>query len=285
MEEAGVSMVSVGIFSWASVEPRAGRVRLRLVRRGDGPAGRRRRRGLPGHHDGLAAALAHPRCTRRCCPYGRTARGSTPGARQHYCPSSPVYRELRRAAGRAGRRRATAAIRRWRCGTSATSTAATSGLLLRRVRGGLPALAARPVRRGRRAQRGVVDRVLVAAVRRLRGGAAAALAADRSPTRRSSWTSPGSPPTRCWPATWPRRRCCDRRHPGRAGHDQLLGRAAKPVDPCTWAPHQDVVSLRLLPRSATIRTRTCRGRLRLRPDALAARRAAVDADGAGARAR
>ena len=32
MQEAGVTMVTVGIFSWARLEPRPGRLRLRLVR-------------------------------------------------------------------------------------------------------------------------------------------------------------------------------------------------------------------------------------------------------------
>ena len=42
MREAGVNLVSVGIFSWALLEPRRGRVRLRLARPGARPAARRR---------------------------------------------------------------------------------------------------------------------------------------------------------------------------------------------------------------------------------------------------
>ncbi|MGH3379605.1 MAG: beta-galactosidase [Actinoallomurus sp.] len=91
MKEAGVSLVSVGIFSWASVEPRPGeydfgwldRVMDRLA------------------SGGVAACLATmtasppPWLTTRH-PEMLTVRadGRTiwPGGRQHYCPSSPVYR-------------------------------------------------------------------------------------------------------------------------------------------------------------------------------------------------
>ncbi|MCO5997311.1 beta-galactosidase [Actinoallomurus rhizosphaericola] len=92
MREAGVSLVSVGIFSWASVEPRPGeydfgwldRVLDRLA------------------EGGVAACLATmtaspPPWLTTLHPEMLTVRadGSTisPGGRQHYCPSSPVYRE------------------------------------------------------------------------------------------------------------------------------------------------------------------------------------------------
>jgi beta-galactosidase len=92
MKEAGVSLVSVGIFSWASVEPRPGeydfgwldQVMDRLA------AG------------GVAVCLATmtasppPWLTTRH-PEMLTVRADGrviwPGGRQHYCPSSPVYRE------------------------------------------------------------------------------------------------------------------------------------------------------------------------------------------------
>jgi beta-galactosidase len=92
MKEAGVSLVSVGIFSWASVEPRPreydfGWLDQVMDRLASG---------------GVAACLATmtasppPWLTTRH-PEMLTVRadGSTiwPGGRQHYCPSSPVYRE------------------------------------------------------------------------------------------------------------------------------------------------------------------------------------------------
>ena len=124
MREAGVDLVTLGVFSWALLEPRAGRVRLRLARRGrwtccTRPASRstspppppRRRRGSRGAPGDAAG------------PPDGTA--LWPGSRQAWCPSSPVFREH---ALRAGRRSpsATATTRRWPCGTSTTSTAATS---------------------------------------------------------------------------------------------------------------------------------------------------------------
>jgi beta-galactosidase len=92
MREAGVSLVSVGIFSWASAEPRPGEYDFGwLDRVMDRLAG-----------GGVAACLATmtasppPWLTTRH-PEILTVRadGSTiwPGGRQHYCPSSPVYRE------------------------------------------------------------------------------------------------------------------------------------------------------------------------------------------------
>ncbi|WP_202125780.1 beta-galactosidase [Actinomadura physcomitrii] len=92
MKEAGVCLVSVGIFSWASVEPRPGRYDFGWLdqvmdRLADG---------------GVAACLATmtasppPWLTARH-PEILTVRADgrtiSPGGRQHYCPSSPVYRE------------------------------------------------------------------------------------------------------------------------------------------------------------------------------------------------
>ncbi|GAA0322005.1 beta-galactosidase [Actinoallomurus spadix] len=92
MREAGVSLVSVGIFSWASVEPRPGEYAFGwldrvLDRLADG---------------GVAACLATmtaspPPWLTASHPEMLTVRADgstiTPGGRQHYCPSSPVYRE------------------------------------------------------------------------------------------------------------------------------------------------------------------------------------------------
>jgi beta-galactosidase len=95
MREAGVNLVSVGIFSWSRLEPASGRFDfgwldrvLDLLHRG-------------GVQANLATATASP-------PPWLThqhpemlpvlADGATlwPGARQHYCPSSPVYRDAAR---------------------------------------------------------------------------------------------------------------------------------------------------------------------------------------------
>jgi beta-galactosidase len=104
MREAGVSLVSVGIFSWASVEPRPGeydfgwldRVMDRLAAGGVAVC--------------LATMTASPPpwlTTRHPETLTVRADGRTiwPGGRQHYCPSSPVYREHAvRLAGRVAER-------------------------------------------------------------------------------------------------------------------------------------------------------------------------------------
>jgi beta-galactosidase len=104
MAEAGVSLVSVGIFSWASVQPRPGGYDFgwfdQVI---DGLAG-------AGIGVSLATMTASPPpwLTHRYPQIlPRRADGTRlwPGARQHYCPSSPEYREhaadlVERLAGR-----------------------------------------------------------------------------------------------------------------------------------------------------------------------------------------
>lgn len=92
MAEAGVSLVSVGIFAWAQVEPRPGdydfgwfdRVLDHLAEAGIGAS--------------LATMTASPppwlsRLHPEVLPTRADGVRLWPGARQHYCPSSPVYRE------------------------------------------------------------------------------------------------------------------------------------------------------------------------------------------------
>ncbi|HSK97868.1 MAG TPA: beta-galactosidase [Euzebyales bacterium] len=104
MREAGVTMVTVGVFSWALLEPAPGRYELDWL--GDV---------LDGLHDaGIAADLATgtaspPPWFSRAHPESLpvTADGTRlwPGGRQAWCPSSPVYREAATAlAGALARR-------------------------------------------------------------------------------------------------------------------------------------------------------------------------------------
>ncbi|MFU8854499.1 beta-galactosidase [Micromonospora sp. SL1-18] len=92
MVDAGVSLVSVGIFSWASVEPRPGtyefdwfdRVMDNLAEAGIGAS--------------LATMTASPppwlsRHHPQVLPERIDGVRLWPGGRQQYCPSSPVYRE------------------------------------------------------------------------------------------------------------------------------------------------------------------------------------------------
>ncbi|MFE9654932.1 beta-galactosidase [Micromonospora sp. NPDC006431] len=92
MVDAGVSLVSVGIFSWASVQPRPGtyefgwfdRVMDNLAKAGIGAS--------------LATMTASPppwlsRHHPEVLPERVDGVRLWPGGRQQYCPSSPVYRE------------------------------------------------------------------------------------------------------------------------------------------------------------------------------------------------
>ncbi|HEY3502667.1 MAG TPA: beta-galactosidase [Actinocatenispora sp.] len=92
MADAGVSMVTAGIFSWAEVEPEPGRYDFGYFDRVmDGLA-----------ETGVAACLATmtasppPWLAHRypeTLPLGADGTILSPGGRQHFCPSSPVYRE------------------------------------------------------------------------------------------------------------------------------------------------------------------------------------------------
>ncbi|HEY2671467.1 MAG TPA: beta-galactosidase [Rugosimonospora sp.] len=92
MVEAGVSLVSVGIFSWASVEPREGEYDFGWFDEVmDNLAG-------AGIDASLATMTASPppwlsHRYPQVLPERADGTRLWPGARQHYCPSSPVYRE------------------------------------------------------------------------------------------------------------------------------------------------------------------------------------------------
>jgi len=91
MVEAGVSMVTVGVFSWALLEPSAGEYEFGWLDRVMDL--------LAEHHIGvdLATATASPppwfsRRYPESLPVSREGHLLWPGARQAYCPSSPDYR-------------------------------------------------------------------------------------------------------------------------------------------------------------------------------------------------
>ncbi|MEU8794465.1 beta-galactosidase [Streptomyces sp. NPDC048643] len=104
MREAGVTMVSVGIFSWALLEPSEGTFDFsRMDRLLD-----------LLEENGIAADLATPtaappawffRSHPEALPVDQDGRLLTYGSRQTFCPSSPAYREAAlRIAGRLGER-------------------------------------------------------------------------------------------------------------------------------------------------------------------------------------
>ncbi|MFF4535040.1 beta-galactosidase [Streptomyces aureus] len=91
MREAGVTMVSVGIFAWALVEPSEGVYDFGRMDRILGLL----------HDNGIAADLATPtaappawffRAHPEALPVDRDGRTLTYGSRQTFCPSSPAYR-------------------------------------------------------------------------------------------------------------------------------------------------------------------------------------------------
>ena len=161
---------------------RQGRVRLRLARRGHGPPARRRHRRRPRHRDGDPTAVA-PTAYPETLPVDRDGHTLWPGSRQAWCPTVAALPRARPRPHRPARRAATTTTRRWRCGTSRTSTRCHN----------LPcycdtcAGAFRRWLRERYAtstpQRRLGHRVLEPALHRLGRGAAAAADDDASPTR------------------------------------------------------------------------------------------------------
>jgi beta-galactosidase len=106
MKEAGVSLVSLGIFAWAKVEPRPGEYDFswfdRTMDRLD-DAGVAVCLGTMTASPPPWLAARHP----ETLPVTVDGVRLSPGSRQHYCPSSPVYRDhaarlVEQVAGRYG---------------------------------------------------------------------------------------------------------------------------------------------------------------------------------------
>ncbi|MCU1528080.1 MAG: bga2 [Frondihabitans sp.] len=104
MREAGVNFVTVGVFSWALLEPSEGLFEFGWLDRILDLL----------HANGIAVDLATATASPppwlsteypETLPVDRNGRTLWPGGRQHYCPSSPVYRSLAaRLAGRIAER-------------------------------------------------------------------------------------------------------------------------------------------------------------------------------------
>jgi beta-galactosidase len=93
MREAGVSFVTVGVFSWALLEPQEGRYTFDWLDRVLDLLG------AAGIAVDLATATASPppwlsRAYPQTLPVDRSGHRLWPGGRQAWCPSSPVFREL-----------------------------------------------------------------------------------------------------------------------------------------------------------------------------------------------
>ena len=134
MRAAGVNIVTVGIFSWARLEPRAGRASTSGGSTRCSTCCTQRHRRRPRHADRLPAALARACRTRRRCPVDRGRRPAGRGVAQQYCPRLRSYRERAPRDHARPRRALRRPPRGAPCGTSTTSTAATSRLRRRRRR-------------------------------------------------------------------------------------------------------------------------------------------------------
>ena len=125
MVEAGVDLVTVGVFSWAHLETAPGEYHFDWL---DDVLDRLTAAGI-GIDLATATASPPPWLTAlhpEMLPMTREGTRLWPGGRQGFCPSSPVYREhalalCRQLAERYGRPR-----RDFASGTSATSSAATT---------------------------------------------------------------------------------------------------------------------------------------------------------------
>lgn len=121
MREAGVTLVSLGVFAWARMEPRRGAYDFAWLDRIIGML----------HEAGIGVALATPtvvppawfyRAHPEALPVTREGVRLAFGSRGAICHSNPTIERPRRRSPR-GWASGTGVIRRSRCGTSTTSTA------------------------------------------------------------------------------------------------------------------------------------------------------------------
>ena len=173
MREAGVTMVSLGIFAWSRIQPREGEFDFGWLDRV-----------IDLLHEGgiavdLATATASPppwasAAYPELLPQDEDGATYWPGSRQQFAPSSPVYRRLAAELVTAiAERYATASGRGDVARQQRVRLPPEHGLLGCRARR-VPALAGRSLRRRRRAQRRVGHELLVAALPVVRRGVPAA---------------------------------------------------------------------------------------------------------------
>ena len=240
MRAAGVSFVTLGVFSWSWLEPANGEYDFAWLDEVMGLL----------HESGIAVDLATATATPppwlsaahpEILPVDRDGHTLWPGSRQAWCPSSPVYREhaLALTAQLARRYHEHPAIALWHVSNEYachnlpcfcdTCAAAFRGWL----RGRYGALEALNDAWGTAfwSQR-YTDWDQVLPPRRT----------TTFPTRRTSSTSPGSAPTRCSTSTG-RRRPSSPSTPRRAGDDELHDPHQLPAPRLPrLGPEQDVVS-------------------------------------------
>ena len=201
MQEAGVNLVSLGIFAWSRLEPQRGQVRFRLARPDHGPAPRRWCLGRPRDRDRVAAALAVARASRDAAGAGRrrAAVARRAPALLSEQPGLPRWRRGASSSSCDALRRASGARDVARRATSTRCHVAC--VLLRRVGSGVPGVAEGSLRRHRWAEHGPGAPTSGRSATRPGTRCCRRGALRRGRTRASSWTSCASRPTSCSSAT------------------------------------------------------------------------------------
>ena len=173
MQAAGVGFVTLGVFSWALLEPRPGAFDFGWMDEVVGLLADGGHRGRHGDGDGRAPAVAHRRAPGD--PARRPGRAHALAGQQ-----AVLVPQLAGVPGACARaRRADGASLRHAPGRAAVARVQRAGVpqravLVRRLGRGVPALARRALRRHRAAQRRLGHRVLEPALHDVRRSAAAA---------------------------------------------------------------------------------------------------------------
>ena len=245
MREAGVTSSPSASSPGPCSSPSPGEYELRLARRGDGPAARRRHRASTWPPPPRRRRRGCRARTPRSCPSTADGTRLWPGSRQAWCPSSPVFRERALALVTDSwptRYHDHPALAMWHV---SNELGCHNGHCYCDVSAdGVPRLAARALRRPRRAQRRLGHRVLEPALQRLRRGAAAAHRADL----RQPHAAAGLPPVllrrAARLATAPSATCCTGVTPGVPVTTNFMVAATVPSAglPAPGRPSSDVVA-------------------------------------------
>ena len=220
MREAGVNLVSVGIFSWSLLEPSEGVYEFGWLDRVLDLL----------HANGIRVDLANATASPppwfshkypESLPVTADGVRHSYGSRQAFAASSADYRRARRGPDRADRRPVQGPPRRRDVARPQRVRLPQPAGLLGRRRRRLPALARTPVRQPRGPQRRVGHRLLVPALLGLGADPAAAHLRDLGQPDPAAGLRAATPPTSCSNATRPRPRS-SARTPGTRDH-QLHG--------------------------------------------------------------
>ena len=242
MQAAGVGFVTLGVFSWALLEPRPGEFDFGWLDEVVDLLARRRHRDRHGHGDRRAAAVAHHRPPGD--PPRRPRRAHALAGQQAVVVPQLAGLPGARAARSSSRwRAATAGTRRCGCGTCPTSWAATTA----RCWCDVSAAAFRRWLADRygdidEAQRRLGHRVLEPALHDVRRGAAAADHACGAQPDPAAGLRAASPPTPCSTTTAPNATSSRQHSTVPVTTNFMIMAHQSEQDYFAWAPEMDVVS-------------------------------------------